>query len=157
MPTLHLTTRIHAPIERCFDLARSIDLHMHSTGSTGERAIAGVTSGLIGEGEEVTWQARHFGVRQTLTSRITACQRPHHFHDGMVRGAFARLEHDHDFAVDGEVTVMRDTFEFASPLGILGRLVDAVVMTRYLRAFIEERNAIIKQVAESEAWREFLR
>jgi hypothetical protein len=100
------------------------------------------------EAQTVTWQARHFGVRQQLTSRITVCQRPHHFHDSMVRGAFARLEHD--------VTVMRDTFEFASPLGIWGRMGDAVVMTRYLQVFIAERNAVLKPVAESEEWRQFL-
>ena len=70
MPILRLTTHIAAPIDRCFDLSRSIDLHMASTAHTEERAIAGVTTGLIGPGGEVTWRARHFGVWQELTSRF---------------------------------------------------------------------------------------
>jgi ligand-binding SRPBCC domain-containing protein len=81
-------TLIHAPLERCFDLSRSIDLHKVSTARTGEQAIAGVTSGLIGLGEEVSWRARHFGVWQQMTSRITAFDRPAYFQDTMVRGAF---------------------------------------------------------------------
>ena len=71
MPTIELATFVAAPIERVFDLARSIDLHTNSTSSTGERAIVGVTSGLIGPGQEVTWRARHFGVWQSLTVCVT--------------------------------------------------------------------------------------
>jgi hypothetical protein len=50
MIRIQLTTAIAAPVKRCFDLARSIDLHMASTDWTGEHAIAGVTAGLIGLG-----------------------------------------------------------------------------------------------------------
>ena len=59
MPVIELATSIAAPIDRVFDLARSIDLHTNSTSGTGERAVAGVTSGLIGPEQEVTWRARH--------------------------------------------------------------------------------------------------
>ncbi len=31
MPKITITTEIHAPIERCFDLASSIDLHFSHT------------------------------------------------------------------------------------------------------------------------------
>jgi len=51
---------------------------MASTNWTGERAIAGVTSGLIGLGEEVTWEGHHFGLKLQHTSRITAYDRPHY-------------------------------------------------------------------------------
>src|SRR4029077_18062390 len=88
MPRIELVTHIAGPCERCFDLARSVEVHIRSTASTGERAIAGRTSGLMELGDEVTWQARHFGFQQTLTSRITAFDRPWHFRDSMVRGAF---------------------------------------------------------------------
>jgi ligand-binding SRPBCC domain-containing protein len=156
MPRILLTTMIHAPPERCFDLSRSIDLHVASTRQTGERAVGAITSGLLGLGEEVTWSARHFGVRQTLTSRITAFDRPHHFRDSMVRGALRRFDHDHFFAARGEETEMRDVFDFESPLGPLGRLADALVLTRYLSRFLERRNEEIKRVAESDAWRAML-
>jgi hypothetical protein len=62
MPKIELFTEINAPIEKVLDLARSIDLHMESTKKTGEMAIAGKTSGLIGFGETVTWRALHFGI-----------------------------------------------------------------------------------------------
>ena len=48
---IELLTEINAPIEKCFDLSRSIDLHLESTKQTGEEAIAGRTSGLIELGE----------------------------------------------------------------------------------------------------------
>ena len=156
MPTIQLTTWIAAPPERCFDLSRSIDLHVASTAETGERAIGGVTSGLIGLGEEVTWRARHFGVWQTLTTRITAFDSPRHFRDSMVRGVFTRFDHDHFFAPHDGGTEMRDVFDFTSPLGPLGRIADALVVTRHLRALLERRNQEIKEVAESERWRALL-
>lgn len=157
MPRIVLETLIDAPPERCFDLSRSVDLHVLSTQQTGERAVGAVTSGLLALGEEVTWSARHFGLRQTLTSRITAFDRPRHFRDSMVRGAFRRFDHDHFFAARGEGTEMRDVFDFDSPLGPLGRLVDALVLERYLRRFLERRNEEIKRVAESDAWRGMLK
>jgi ligand-binding SRPBCC domain-containing protein len=148
MPVIQLHTRIRAPLQRCFDLARSVDLHLESTRGTGEQAIAGVTHGLLGPGDQVTWRARHFGVWQELTSCITAFDPPRHFRDSMVRGAFARFDHDHYFAADAEYTDMRDVFDFTSPLGPLGRIADALVLTRYMRRFLAERNRILKQVAE---------
>ena len=144
MPTIELITEIDAPIERVFDLARSLDLHMDSMAQTGERAVAGVTSGLIDAGQEVTWQARHFGVWQHLTSRITVCDRPTHFADTMVRGAFKRFDHDHYFTVagsGGKDTMMRDVFDFDAPLGPLGWLAERLFLTRYMRNLLLKRNA----------------
>lgn len=156
MPTLHLTTFISAPPERVFDLARSIDLHSASTSQTRERAVGGVTSGLIGPGQSVTWRARHFGVWQELSVRMGAFERPDFFEDAMTQGAFARMKHRHAFAPEGEGTRMRDTFGWASPLGPLGWLADVLFLKRYLRKFIEERNGELKRVAESEEWRKYL-
>ena len=154
--TIDLTTRIAAPRERCFDLARSVELHLRSGAGTGETAIGGRTRGLLGPGEEVTWRARHLGVRQTLTTRITAFARPGHFRDSMVRGPFAAMDHDHYFTEDDGVTVMRDVFVFAAPLGPLGRLVERLVLRRHLRGFLEARNRELKAVAESDAWRQYV-
>src|SRR5688500_8687803 len=97
MPLIELITPIHAPLERCFDLSRSIDLHKLSTSKTNEEAISGVTSGLIALNEEVTWKATHFGIEQTLTSKITAFEFPVFFRDEMVRGVFKKIKHDHRF------------------------------------------------------------
>ena len=150
MTVIRVETKIEAPPALCFDLARSIELHIASTGRTKEWAIAGVTSGLIGAGQEVTWSARHFGVRQTLTSRITVFDPPHHFRDSMVRGAFARFDHDHHFEGHDRGTRMLDLFDYAAPLGPLGRLAERLVLDRYLRHLLVERARVIKTVAESE-------
>src|SRR5262245_56234109 len=97
MPTIRVSTDILAPPDRCFDLARSVEAHVESATGTRERAVAGVTAGLLGAGDEVTWHARHFGVNQEFTSRITTFDPPHCFQDSMIRGAFAHFVHVHLF------------------------------------------------------------
>jgi ligand-binding SRPBCC domain-containing protein len=139
-----------------FDLARSIDAHQDSTGGTEERAVAGVTQGLIGKDGEVTWEARHFGVRQRLSVRITVFDPPNHFQDVMISGAFRSMVHDHKFEQHPEGTLMRDRFEFVSPLGILGKIADWLFLTAYMRRFIVRRNAVLKQLAESGDWSRYV-
>jgi ligand-binding SRPBCC domain-containing protein len=156
MVTLHETTLIAAPIERCFDLSRSIDLHMASTGPTGERAVGGRTSGLIALGERVMWKGRHFGVWFHHTSEIDAMTRPTHFRDSMVRGAFASFRHDHYFAASNETTVMRDVMQFAAPFGPIGLIAEYAVLRAYMRHFLRQRNAMIKRIAESKDWQQYL-
>ena len=146
MPAIQLVTSIRSLIERCFDLSRDIDLHMHSTGQTREIAIAGVTKGLIGPGEEVTWEANHFGIRQRLTTRITAFSRPFHFRDSQVDGSFQRFDHDHYFEATNEgATLMTDVFDYTSPLGWFGRLADRLFLESYMTAFLMKRNLLIKR------------
>lgn len=157
MPTILLTTTINAPIERCFDLARSIDLHRDSNAHTGEKPIAGIMAGLINQGETVTWQAKHFGIQQQLTSEITRVEFPVLFEDRMQKGAFKGFTHLHTFEfVDGK-TVMKDSFEFESPYGIMGKLFNVLVLTNYMKGFLLLRNKILKRVAESEEWRKYLK
>ena len=84
-------------MDRCFDLSRDLDLHKASMSASGEEAVAGRTSGLIGLDEEVTWRAKHFGVMHEHSARITAYDRPRHFRDVMAKGRFKRFEHDHLF------------------------------------------------------------
>jgi len=156
MPVIDLSTVIRAPRERVFDLARSIDAHQDSTGGTEEGAVAGVTSGLIGMGEQVTWEARHFGIRQRLTVRVTAFERPTHFQDVMISGAFSSMVHDHTFEEHPEGTLMKDRFEFTSPLGILGKIADWLFLASYMRRFIIRRNAVLKQLAESGNWSRYV-
>jgi ligand-binding SRPBCC domain-containing protein len=156
MAIIGLSTNIDAPAERVFDLARSIDAHVASADATGERAVEGVKSGLIGLGDEVTWEARHFGIKQRLRVRVTAFDRPHHFQDTMVRGAFKLMIHDHVFETRDGGTLMHDRFEFEAPLGLLGRLVEHLLLTRYMRRFLMRRNEVLKRMAEGQEWQAFL-
>src|SRR5689334_17450127 len=97
MPEIRVETRIVAAQERCFDLARDVAAHQASLADTGERAVGGVTAGLLGPGDSVTWEATHLGIKQRLTARITAFEPPARFVDEQVRGAFHAFAHTHDF------------------------------------------------------------
>jgi ligand-binding SRPBCC domain-containing protein len=151
MPSIHLKTQIKAPVELCFDLARSIDLHIESTRQTGESAIAGKTSGLIELNETVTWRAKHLGVWQTLTSKVTEMEIPYFFADEMVEGAFRSFRHEHYFAESNGYTRMTDVFIFESPYGILGQIANVLFLKQYMRNLLVKRNAVIKEYAEREA------
>jgi ligand-binding SRPBCC domain-containing protein len=156
MVRLEELTTIQAPIERCFDLARSVEVHLAGNVHWGEQAIAtgGVTSGLIGLKQQVTWRAKHFGISQTLTSQITKMEPPVYFQDIMLRGAFRSMEHDHYFrSLPSGATEMKDVFTFAAPLPVLGRLAELLFLRRYMQALLHERNVVIKQIAESDEWR----
>jgi ligand-binding SRPBCC domain-containing protein len=150
MPKIHLETFIKAPIELCFDLSRSVDVHMQSTANSRERAVAGVTSGMMKLGDTVTWEAVHFGVRQKFTSRITALERPRSFVDEMQRGAFKHWRHAHLFESKQGGTLMIDEVDYASPLGLLGRIVDGLFLKNYMTRFLVARNEYIKRVAEAQ-------
>ncbi len=150
MNTIFLQTHIHAPVQTCFDLSRNIDLHIESTTQTNEKAIAGKTSGLIGLDETVTWQAKHLGFYWKMTVQITAFESPRYFRDEMVKGPFKAMRHEHYFEnqADGS-TQMKDVFTFASPMGVLGKIVDKLFLQKYMRGFLEKRNEMIKAKAES--------
>jgi len=148
MNVITIVTQIQASQERCFDASRDLDLYAESMGHTGERAVAGRTSGLIGLGEQVTWEGRHFGIRQRFTSAITAYDRPRHFQDSMVRGAFRSFVHDHYFEACDEGTRMTDVLAFRSPFGVLGAIVDRLVMRKYLTRLLTKRNEIVKASLE---------
>lgn len=156
MTTIEVLTRISAPQARCFYLALSVDLHAVSARQTKEQIIAGVRAGVLQLHDSVTFRARHFGVWQTLTSKITGLQAPEYFRDDMQQGAFKSMWHAHYFEQQGATTLMRDVFVFASPLGWLGRMVDELVLRRYMRQFLGQRGMVIKQYAESDAWRAIL-
>jgi ligand-binding SRPBCC domain-containing protein len=156
MSKIQLETYIEAPIERVFDLARSIDLHKLSTKGTKEEAIGGKTTGLIGLDETVTWRAKHFGLYQNLTVQVTKFERPLMFSDVMVKGTFSAMEHIHQFEKMGSGTKMIDIFEFKSPLGILGRIADFLFLKQYMTRFLVEKNKELKLVAESYRWKDLI-
>jgi ligand-binding SRPBCC domain-containing protein len=151
-----LHTTINAPLEVCFDLSRSIELHQISTKKSEEKVIAGKMSGLISLHETVTWKARHFGLWLQLTSKITEFKPPDFFVDEMVNGPFKSFRHAHIFEEKKGQTIMTDRFEFQSPLGILGKIVNVLFLKSYMKNLLIERNKVIKEYAECGGWRELL-
>ena len=156
MPTIHLTTVIHAPLERVFDLSRSITLHKKSMSHRQEEAIKGRTNGLIGYNETVTWRAKHLGKMRELTTRITAMRQHEFFSDEMTDGDFTHMSHEHHFKEIGNGTVMIDIMDFGTPYGWFGRVFEKVYLQKYMTKLLQERKNTIKEFAESEKWRVIL-
>ena len=148
MSVIHLTTEIDSSIDRCFDIARDVDIHKLSTKKTNERAIAGRKSGLCERGDKITWEAEHFWIRQRLTVEITQLEKPHFFEDKMLKGAFKSMSHEHRFKEFNGRTIMIDKFEYEVPFGPIGRLVDKLILRNYMTRFLLTRNEVMKSIAE---------
>ena len=150
MTRIVVVTSIAAPPERVFDCALDVGLHLGSAAGTGERVVEGRTSGRFEMGEEVTWEARHLGLRRRMTVRITGVERPRWFRDEQVarRGPFASFVHDHHFEPAAGGTRMRDELVFRAPFGPLGRIADALVVGPHMRRFLTERARFLKDAAE---------
>jgi ligand-binding SRPBCC domain-containing protein len=129
--------------QTAFDLSLSIDAHLESFQASGERAVNGVTAGVIGLGEFVTWRARHFGITWTMTSIITEWDRPRRFVDEQRKGPFRSFRHEHRFESVEHGTRLIDDVEFEAPFGVLGRAVERLVLARYMRRLIDVRNAFL--------------
>jgi ligand-binding SRPBCC domain-containing protein len=147
MVRIHIETEIAAPIEHVFEFARDIDFHTRSMAHTGEQAVGGRTSGRIGSGETVTWRARYFGRSWELTSRITAFEPPTRFVDEQTSGPFAWFRHEHRFEVIPGGTRMIDDWQHAAPYGVVGRIVDRLVLGPLLGRLLAGRNGALAREA----------
>jgi ligand-binding SRPBCC domain-containing protein len=149
MPKIILETQINASIEVVYKLSLSVDLHQISTQKSGEHIVDGVREGIMKLGDTVTWRAKHFGIWQNLTSKITEANPPNYFCDEMQKGAFKSFRHEHHFEEIGKGVLMKDIFEFESPFGFLGRFFNRIILTKYMTQLLTERNQIIKKYAEN--------
>ena len=156
MPEIHLTSFIKAPIERVFDLSRSINLHQISTADTNEKAVAGILSGLINKNETVTWQAKHLLKTRRFTSKITEMQKPDFFTDEMIMGDFKTFNHKHHFKSANNGTIMIDMINFETPYGVIGKIANKFFLKTYIEKFLTKRNAVIKDYAETQKWKAIL-
>ena len=156
MSYIHLTTFIEAPVERVFDLSRSIRLHKHSMQQYGEEVIQRPSSSLIGLGETVTWKAKHFFKVRFLKVKITALQAPYSFIDEQVQGDFKNMKHEHFFKQVENGTIMIDQFHYQLRFGKFGSLANALYIKNYMQHLLEERNRMIRSVAESNDWKKYL-
>ena len=149
MTTIHLITKINASKQIAFDTARDIDLHQKSAATSNEKAIAGITNGLINCGETVTWRGKHFGFYLTHKSRITSMELYDYFVDEMEKGKFKTFKHQHFFEEKNGITIMKDHLQYETPFGIFGKLFDVLFLKTHLTQFLLERNKILKETAEN--------
>ncbi|HLO37761.1 MAG TPA: SRPBCC family protein [Lacibacter sp.] len=156
MPSIHITTFIAAPIDRVFDLSRHIGLHKISQQNNNEEAIGGVTSGLIKQGEFVTWKAKHLFKTRMMTIKITEMKSPDYFEDIMERGDFISYTHKHHFKQVNNGTIMIDELAFETPYGSVGKIFNRIYLTSYMKSLVEQRNNTIREYAESTKWQALL-
>jgi ligand-binding SRPBCC domain-containing protein len=159
------STHVSAPVERCFLLSTSLaiverELGMHPAAASyvGEDGVnrATRTEGLVVGGDRVRWEGWQLGLPQYHVSLITKYEPNRHFQDRMIAGRFRSFSHDHEFTEIGGQVLLKDTIRFAMPLGIAGRMVGKHVMVPHIRGLLRRRFALLKRIAESEEWREYL-
>jgi len=156
MPTIHLTTFIAAPVDVVFDLSRNVDLHKKSMSQYKEEAVSGTRFGLIEKEDTITWRAKHFFKTRLLRVKITSFRKPDHFIDEQLQGDFKMMKHEHYFKSCDNGTLLIDLFHFESPYGKLGKWLNNLFLTRYLKKLLEQRNGVIKDYAESNKWKKLL-
>ena len=127
---------------------RDIRIQTETAAQTNEKAIAGITDGKIGLGQTVTFEGTHFGIKQRLTVIVIEFDRPKRFVDAIIEGSFKSFVHIHEFDPQGDATLMRDTLIWTSPFGILGKVVDKLLLERHLTRLVQARNARLKALAE---------
>ncbi|RFB09451.1 cell division protein [Bacillus sp. HNG] len=149
MPIIKHKQFIKAPVDVCFDLVRNVDIHIETAAKTKEKAVGGVTQGLLEIGDTVTWEATHFGIKQRLTAKVTHMEKPTLFVDIMVKGAFSSFTHTHQFKEVKGGTKMIDTFEYKSPFGPFGIIADKLFLEKYMTDFIISRAKELKRIAEN--------
>ena len=156
MPIIHLTTFIAAPVQVVFDLSRHIGLHKESMANYKEDAVSGTRFGLIEKNETVTWQARHLFKKRFLRVKVTEMTKHDMFVDEQIQGDFKMMKHEHHFKPCENGTILIDLFHFETPYGTLGKWLNGLYLTKYLKQLLEQRNNKIKEVAESNRWKNLL-
>ena len=106
---------------------------------------------LLELGDAVTWEARHSGIRQRLTAKITYMDPPTEFSDDQTKGAFDSFRHIHRFSAVPGGTLVVDDFTYRVPLGWIGLIADVLFVGRYMRALLRRRAAFLRRLAESAA------
>lgn len=103
--------------------------------------MGGVTTGLLNLGDEVEWEAVHFGVKQRLRAKITQMSAPDSFSDEQVFGAFKSLVHKHLFrTLETGSTEKKEVVVLQAPLGPLGLLAERLFLGKYMRRLLEDKS-----------------
>jgi ligand-binding SRPBCC domain-containing protein len=153
MPLIHLTTFIAAPVQRVFDLARSLKLHKLSMNQYREEMVSGPMHDLAEKNDSITWKARHLFKNRKLQTRITLLEKYTCFIDEQQSGDFRMMKHEHHFKPVDNGVLMIDLFHFETPYGFAGKIINQLFLTNYLSKLLKQRNEVIKNYAETDRWK----
>ena len=151
MTRIVVFTKVDAPIDRVFDLSRSIDLHFYTQKMNGK--LPKGDHHLMELGRKVTLKA---GRMANLTSQITEYDRPHYVRDSQIRGVFKQFDHDQFFSQEGDGVMVKDVVEYTASLGFIGQAANLFYYERHMELLMQRRGLNLKRVAESAAWKEYL-
>lgn len=153
MPTVHITTLIHAPAERVFRLCRSATLYKMTMQDTDERIVTGRITGLLDLNETITWRGKHLGKYRVYTFKVTGMEAPTYYKYEMTKGDLKNMVHEQHFNGLDNGCIMIDMFSYDPPTGFVGKIYDRMYMKKYLQQLLLKRNKALKLYAESERWR----
>ncbi len=156
MEKIEFNTHIKAPIQRCFDLARSIDFHKISISAVKEESIAGITTGLIGHNQRALMQSQLWGRYFTTELKIAKFTPPYFLSYEIVDSTFQSIVHDYYFYDISEETVMVNHFYYRPRWGLIGDIVNFLFLQNYLTRTITKRNDLLRDYAETEKWKDIL-
>ena len=105
--------------------------------------------------QTVTWRGSSFIGTRTYQNLVEVWRPYSYFRDIMISGPFNAYEHEHHFAPMNDGTRIRDEVRFTASRGLLGPLTESL-LERKVVAYLQKRNALIKQVAESDEWHQYL-
>ncbi|MDJ0840368.1 MAG: hypothetical protein QNK37_27910 [Acidobacteriota bacterium] len=151
MTRIVVFTKVEAPIERVFDLSRNVGLHFYSQHM--EENLPRKNRHMMELGGRIKLKGKRM---VTLESQVIEYDRPHYLRDSQVRGAFKQFDHDQYFSQEPDGVMVKDVVEYTAPLGILGKAVDRLYYERHMELLMQRRGAVLKRVAESGAWRNYI-
>jgi len=165
--TITEATTIHAPIDRVFALSTRIELVQQTLGMSLIANADTITSGHITANARVHWHGWKFGLPTNHHTLITGFAPPHADHTGNLtaffqdtqeQGRFAHFHHDHHFThlSGSHITTVEDHVFFALPFGPLGAIAARLILAPHIRRLARQRFALIKSLAETEAWRKWV-
>ncbi|GEM_PF-1738005 len=150
---LFSSREIEAPIEHVFDMVRNVEVHAAAVPAIQARAVAGRQQGELEMHEWTRWSARYFGLRFHLTMQVTACEKPVCYHETNRTGPFKRFHHRYSLQkLEGDVTLLRDEMTVETGFGVIGRMIDTVVLKPRLQSALETRMDHLKQWSEEGTW-----
>jgi ligand-binding SRPBCC domain-containing protein len=157
MTKIEFNTHIKAPIERCFDLSRSIDFHKVSISPVfKEESVAGCTTGLIGHNQRTLMQSKLWGFQFSTELKIVKFNPPYFLSYEIADSNFHSIIHDYYFYDIGDETAMVNHFYYKLKLGVLGEIANLLILEKYLTRIITQRNDLLRDYAETDKWQEIL-
>jgi ligand-binding SRPBCC domain-containing protein len=106
----------------------------------------------VGPGFRIVYTVKPlFGVPVKWVTRITVFDPPHLFVDVQEQGPYRSWRHEHTFENVNGHTLMRDRIEYDMPLGLIGDVVQRLVVASQLQKIFEHRTRKITRLFAASA------